>query len=45
MHRWEGNIKICLKDTGSECVGLISMAEDRDRWWTVVNMVANLQVP
>jgi len=45
MPRWEDNIKICLKETGSEYVGSISMAQDRDRWWTAVNMVVNLQVP
>ena len=45
MHRWEVNIKVCVTETGSEYVGSISMAQDRDRWWTVVNMVVNLQVP
>jgi len=45
MHRREDNIKICLKETESEYVGSISMAQDRDRRWTVVNMVMNLQVP
>jgi len=45
MHRWEDNVKICLKETGSKYVGSMSMAQDRDRWWTVVNMAVNLQVP
>jgi hypothetical protein len=44
MHKWDDNIKICLKETGSEDVGSISLAQDRDRWWAVVNMVVSLQV-
>ena len=31
--------------TGSKDVDSISLAQDRDRWWTVVNMIVNLQTP
>jgi len=40
--RWEYNIKMDLKDV--ECLGMewIELAQDRDRWWTLVNAVMNL---
>ena len=43
-HKWEDNIKINLKGVGSGIVDWIDVAEDRDRWQAVVNMVMNLQV-
>ena len=30
-----------LKEIGWEGVELINLAQDRDRWWAVVNMVMN----
>jgi hypothetical protein len=33
-----------LGKIGWEGVGWIHMAQDRDQWWTVVNMVMNLWV-
>jgi len=42
---WKDNIKMDLQEVG--CVGLdwIELAEDRNRWWAVVNAVMNLRVP
>ena len=33
-----------LKETGL-CVEWIDLAQDRDKWWAVVNTAMNLQVP
>jgi hypothetical protein len=40
--RWEDNIKMDLQEVG--CVGMdwIELAQDRDRWRTLVNEVGNL---
>jgi hypothetical protein len=43
--RWQDNIKMDLTEIGWEGVDWIHLAEDRDRWWAVVNTVMNLQVP
>ena len=43
-HRWKYNIKMDLKETGWEGIEGIDLAQDRDRWWAVVNMVMNFQV-
>jgi hypothetical protein len=42
---WEDNIKMHLQEV--ECVGMdwIELAEDRDRWWAIVNAVMNLRIP
>jgi hypothetical protein len=42
--RWEDNIKIDLRETGFEDVDWIHWAQDRDRWWALVNTVMNLRV-
>jgi hypothetical protein len=42
--RWEDNIKMDLKETGWEGVDCIHVAQDRDRWRALVNMVMNLWV-
>jgi hypothetical protein len=41
--RWEGGIKIDLMEIGRG-VEWIHLAQDRDRWWAVVNAVMNLRV-
>jgi hypothetical protein len=41
--RWEDNIKIDLQVVGWR-MDWIELAQDRDRWWAVVNAVMNLQV-
>ena len=43
-HRWEDNIKTDLWEVGG--VGdWMELAQDRDRWRALVNMVMNLRVP
>jgi len=44
--RWEDNIKMDLQEVESGGgMDWIDLAEDRDRWWAVVNAVMNLRVP
>jgi hypothetical protein len=44
-HRWEDNIKVDLQEV--ECGGIdwIELAQGRDRWQALVNVVMNLRVP
>jgi hypothetical protein len=34
-----------LKEVGWEDVDLVHVAQDRDQWWALVNMILNLWVP
>ena len=43
--RWEDNIKMDLQEGGCGGMDCIDLAQDRDRWWTLVNAVMNLRVP
>jgi hypothetical protein len=43
--RWEDNIKMDVREIGFGDVDWIQLAEDRDRWRSLVNKVMNLQVP
>ena len=42
--RWEDNIRMDLQDVGGGG-DWIELAQDRDRWWALVNTVMNLRVP
>jgi hypothetical protein len=42
--RWEDGIKMDLREIGWGGVEWIHLAQDRDRWWAVVNAVMNLRV-
>jgi hypothetical protein len=42
--RWEDGIRMDLREIGLGSVDWIQLAEDRDRWWVLVNTVMNLQV-
>ena len=45
MRRWDDNIKMNLQEVGCVCMEWIELAQDRDRWWSLVNAVVNLRVP
>jgi hypothetical protein len=42
--RWEDGIRMDLREIGWGSVEWIQLAQDRDRWWAVVNTVMGLQV-
>jgi hypothetical protein len=44
-HRWEDNIIMDLQEVGCGGMDWINLAEDRDRWQVLLNVVMNLQVP
>jgi hypothetical protein len=44
-HRWEGNMKLDLREIGINGEGWIRLAQDTVQWWAYVNMVMNLKVP
>jgi hypothetical protein len=44
IRRWEGNIKRDLREMEWGGIDWIRLAEDRDQWRTLVNMVTNLRV-
>jgi len=43
--RWEDNIKMDLQEVGCGGIDWIDLAQDRDRWRTLVTAVMNLRVP
>jgi hypothetical protein len=44
-HRWEGNIKLELREIEIDVANWIQLAQDRVQWWACVNTMMNLQVP
>jgi len=43
--RWEDNIKKVLQEVGCGGMEWIELAQDIDRWRTLVNVVMNRRVP
>ena len=43
--RWEDNIKINLQEVGCGGMDWIELAQDRDKWRALVNVVMNLRIP
>jgi hypothetical protein len=43
--RWVGNIKMDLLEIGWGSVDWIGLAQDRDKWRALVNVVMNLRFP
>ena len=43
--RWVDNIRLDLQEVGYGYMDWIGLAQDRDRWRTVVSAVMNLRVP
>jgi len=43
-HRWEDNIKMDLQEVGGG-IDWIELAQDRDSWRALVNVVMSLRVP
>ena len=44
-HGWEDNIEMDLQKVGCGGMDWIELAQARDRWQALVNVVKNLQVP
>jgi len=44
-HRWVDNIRMGLQEVGCGYMDWIGLAQDRDRWRTLVSAVMNLRVP
>jgi hypothetical protein len=43
--RWEGNIKLYLREIGIDGTDWIRLAQGRIQWWAFVNTVMKLRVP
>jgi hypothetical protein len=41
--RWKDNIKIDIKDWDGD-TDWIDLAQDKDKWWAVVNAIMNLRL-
>jgi hypothetical protein len=44
-HRWENNIKMDLQEGGCGAMDWIDLAQERDSWRGLVNVVIYFQVP
>ena len=44
-HRWDGNIKMDLREVGCGCKDWIELAQDRYGWRALVNAVMDFRDP
>jgi hypothetical protein len=44
-HRWRDNIKMDLREVGYGSMNWLELAEDKDRWRGLVNVVTNSRGP
>jgi hypothetical protein len=44
-HRWEDDIKMYLQEMQCGDMGWIELANDSDRWQSVVTAIMNIRVP
>jgi hypothetical protein len=44
-YEWEDNISMDFRVTGCENVDWMHLAQDRDLWWALINIIMNLWVP
>jgi hypothetical protein len=44
-HRWVDNIRMDLQEVGCGYMDWIGLAQDRQRWRTLVSAVMNLRIP
>jgi hypothetical protein len=42
VYMWEDNIKMDLQEVGCGGMDWIDLAQDRERWWALVNAVINI---
>jgi hypothetical protein len=42
---WEDNIKVGLQEVEWRGMDYLELAQDKDRWWALLNVIMNLQVP
>jgi hypothetical protein len=42
--RWDDNIKMDFQEAGCGGIDWIELAQDRDKWWALVNAVMNLRI-
>jgi hypothetical protein len=42
---WVDNIKMDLREIQCDGMDWISLVEDRNQWWALVNTIMSLQVP
>ena len=44
-HRWVDNIKVELQELGCGCMDWMELAQDRNSWPALGNVVMNIRVP
>ena len=44
-HRWEDNSKMAFQEVGCGGMDCIDLAQDRERWRALLNVVMKLRVP